>query len=82
MHIPRRQYVMDELTDHDWKNQIQSGHGKSPYDHPDQNVHVGTIIFHKSSYHSILECLNKKQFVFYYSAKSEWLQWVQRVQRG
>ena len=74
MHIPRRQYVMDELTDHDRKDQIQSGHDKRPYDHPDQNVHVGTIIFHKSSYHSILVTFNKKQFVFYYSAKGKGVQ--------
>ena len=77
MHIPRRKYIMDEFTDHDRKDQIQSGHGKCPYDHPDQNVHVGTIIFHKSSYHNGLECLNKKQLVSYYSAKSGQLQWVQ-----
>ena len=82
MHIPRRQYVMDEITDHDRKDQIQSGHGKRPYDHPDQNVHVGTVIFHKFSYHSILLVFNKKQFVLYYNAKGMWLQGERRLLRS
>ena len=69
---------MDEITDHDRKDQIQSGHGKRPYDHPDQNVHVGTVIFHKFSYHSILLVFNKKQFVLYYNAKGMWLQGERR----
>ena len=64
------------------RNQIQSGHGKSPYDHPDQNVHVGTIIFHKSSYHSILLVFNKKQFVLHYNAKGMWLQGERRPLRS